>query len=51
MFYAYHLFNNAFRYLHMAYACAMGWFLFLIVFGLTMVQMKLSERWVHYEEG
>jgi multiple sugar transport system permease protein len=51
MFYAYHLFNNAFRYLQMGYAAAMAWFLFLIVFGLTMVQMRLSERWVHYEEG
>ncbi|NQU11970.1 extracellular solute-binding protein [bacterium] len=51
LFYAYHLFNNAFRYLQMGYAAAMAWFLFLIVFGLTLVQMKLSQRWVHYEEG
>ncbi|MEI6085690.1 MAG: extracellular solute-binding protein, partial [Verrucomicrobiota bacterium] len=51
MFYAYHLFNNAFRYLQMGYAAAMAWFLFLIVFGLTMIQMRVSERWVHYEEG
>ena len=31
LFYAYHLFNNAFRYLNMGYAAAMAWFLFLIV--------------------
>ena len=49
LFYAYHLFNNAFRYLHMGYACAMGWVLFLIVFGLTVLQTQLSKRWVHYE--
>ncbi len=49
LFYAYHLFNNAFRYLQMGYAAAMAWVLFVIVFGLTIVQMKLSERWVHYE--
>jgi len=48
-FYAYYLFNQAFRYLHMGYACAMGWILFLIVFTLTMIQMRASERWVHYE--
>jgi len=48
-FYAYYLFNQAFRYLHMGYACALGWVLFLIVFVLTMIQMRLSERWVHYE--
>jgi multiple sugar transport system permease protein len=51
LFYAYHLFNNAFRYLHMGYAAAMAWVLFIVVFGLTVVQMKLSQRWVHYEEG
>jgi multiple sugar transport system permease protein len=49
LFYAYHLFNNAFRYLHMGYAAALAWFLFLIVFFLTMLQMRLSKRWVHYE--
>jgi multiple sugar transport system permease protein len=48
-FYAYYLFNQAFRYLHMGYACALGWVLFVIVFVLTMIQMRLSERWVHYE--
>jgi len=50
LFFAYHLFNNAFRYLHMGYAAAMAWFLFLIVVVLTWFQMKLSQRWVHYEE-
>jgi multiple sugar transport system permease protein len=50
LFFAYHLFNNAFRYLHMGYAAAMAWFLFVIVVGLTIFQMKLSKRWVHYEE-
>jgi ABC-type sugar transport system permease subunit/ABC-type glycerol-3-phosphate transport system substrate-binding protein len=50
LFYAYHLFNNAFRFLQMGYASALGWFLFIAVFGLTMLQLKLSKRWVHYEE-
>ena len=49
LFYVYHLFNNAFRYLHMGYACAMAWFLFLIVLILTAIQMHFSNRWVHYE--
>lgn len=49
MFYAYHLFNNAFRFLHMGYAAAMAWVLFIIILGLTVLQMKLSNRWVHYE--
>ena len=51
LFYAFHLFNNAFRYLQMGYAAAMAWVLFVIVFGLTLVQLRLQERWVYYEEG
>ena len=50
LFYAYHLFNHAFRFLQMGYASALGWFLFLAVFALTLLQLKLSKRWVHYEE-
>ena len=49
LFYVYHLFNNAFRYLHMGYAAAMAWFLFIIVLAITAFQMKYSNRWVHYE--
>jgi multiple sugar transport system permease protein len=33
----------------MGYAAAMAWFLFAIIFVLTLVQMKLSKRWVYYE--
>ena len=50
LFYAYHLFNNAFRYLNMGYAAAMAWFLFVIVLLLTALQMRMSRRWVHYED-
>ncbi|MCL5269418.1 MAG: extracellular solute-binding protein [bacterium] len=49
LFYVYHLFNNAFRYGHMGYACAMAWILFLIIMALTVIQLKLSRRWVHYD--
>ncbi|MBW8781672.1 MAG: extracellular solute-binding protein [Verrucomicrobia bacterium] len=49
LFYAYHLFNHAFRYLNMGYASALAWVLVLVVLVLTVIQMKLSKRWVHYE--
>lgn len=49
LFYAYHLFNNAFRYLHMGYASAMAWVLVVLVLGLTVFQMKVAKKWVHYE--
>ena len=34
-----------------AVASEIAWVLFLIVFGLTVLQLKLQKRWVHYEEG
>ena len=49
MFYAYYLFNNAFRYFKIGYASALAWILFLIILVLTLIQLKLSPRWVHYE--
>jgi ABC-type sugar transport system permease subunit/ABC-type glycerol-3-phosphate transport system substrate-binding protein len=49
MFYAYYLFNNAFRYFKMGYASALAWILFLVVLALTLFQLKVAPRWVHYE--
>ncbi|MFH1566546.1 MAG: extracellular solute-binding protein [Gemmatimonadota bacterium] len=49
MFYAYYLFNNAFRYFRMGYASALAWILFLAILALTLVQLRLAPRWVHYE--
>jgi multiple sugar transport system permease protein len=49
LFYVYYLFNNAFRYLRMGYASALGWVLFVLVCALTLTQLALSKRWVHYE--
>lgn len=49
LFYVYHLFNHAFRYGNMGYASAMAWVLFVIVLSLTIWQLRLSKRWVHYE--
>lgn len=49
LFYAYHLFNHAFRCMNMGYASAMAWVLFAIVLVLTLIQWRLSSTWVHYE--
>jgi len=48
LFYVYYLFNRAFVYFNMGYASAMAWLLFAIVLVLTLIQMKMSKRWVHY---
>ncbi len=49
LFYVYYLFNNAFRYFKMGYASAQAWVLFLIILIITLVQIKVSKRWVHYD--
>jgi multiple sugar transport system permease protein len=49
LFYAFHLFNHAFRYMKMGYASALAWVLFGIVLVLTVINLWLSKRWVHYE--
>lgn len=48
LFYVLYLFNHAFRYLNMGYACALAWILFALILGLTILQLKLARRWVYY---
>jgi multiple sugar transport system permease protein/multiple sugar transport system substrate-binding protein len=48
MFYVYYLFNNAFRYFKMGYASAQAWILFVLVLILTLIQWRMSKKWVHY---
>lgn len=48
LFYVLYLYNNGFRYFKMGYASAMAWILFVIIFTLTLIQVKYSS-WVHYE--
>ncbi|MGH8020457.1 MAG: carbohydrate ABC transporter permease [Opitutaceae bacterium] len=51
LFYAVYLFQNAFEYRQMGYACAMAWILCLLTLGLTWLAMRGSRRFVHYQEG
>ncbi|RYG47624.1 extracellular solute-binding protein, partial [bacterium] len=44
-----YLFNNAFQYFKMGYASSLAWILFILVLGLTLGQLKLAPKWVHYE--
>ncbi|HXF60715.1 MAG TPA: sugar ABC transporter permease [Caldilineaceae bacterium] len=48
-FYMLHLYYNAFSYFQMGYASALAWIFFLIIFVLSYIQIKLSNRWVYYE--
>jgi multiple sugar transport system permease protein len=48
-FYVVYLFEQAFKFLHMGYASALAWLLFLVILIITLAQLKLSKRFVYYE--
>lgn len=49
LFYVIYLFRQGFEFLHMGYASAMAWLLFLIIMVFTAIQMTVSRRFVYYE--
>ena len=49
LFYTIYLFQQAFEFLHMGYASAMAWVLFAIIMAVTLVQIRLTKRFVYYE--
>lgn len=49
LFLGLHLYQSAFHYLKMGYASAMAWMMFILIFGLTIIQFRLAGRWVYYE--
>jgi multiple sugar transport system permease protein len=51
LFYAYHLFKQAFQYFRFGYASALAWALFVVVLALTLFQLWLSRKWVHYDRA
>lgn len=51
LFYNLHMWNKAFEVFDMGYASAMAWILLVIVMVITMINLKLSKHWVHYEGG
>lgn len=48
LFIATYVYQNAFDYWNMGYACALGLILFLIILLLTLAATKLTERHVYY---
>ena len=49
LFMATYLYQNAFDYSNMGYACAIGMVLFLLILGLTYLAKRLAEQHIHYE--
>ncbi|MBE1461533.1 carbohydrate ABC transporter permease [Kibdelosporangium phytohabitans] len=49
LFYVIYLFQQAFSSLRMGYASALGWALFVVIAVITVIQVRVSRRLVHYE--
>ncbi len=44
-----YLYREGFSFMHMGYASSIAWVLFIILFGLTLLQLTVQKKWVHYE--
>jgi multiple sugar transport system permease protein len=51
LFYGIWLYQQGFQYFHMGYASALAWMLFVIVMICTLLLIRSSHRWVHYQGG
>ncbi|MCB0086106.1 MAG: sugar ABC transporter permease, partial [Caldilineaceae bacterium] len=49
LFYVLYLYWNGFKYFQMGYASALAWVLFVIIMLFTLLQFRMSKRWVYYE--
>lgn len=48
-FFAMYIYDNAFKYFDMGYAAAMSWIMFALVLAMSLLVLKSSAAWVHYE--
>jgi len=49
LFYVVYLFQQAFQSFNMGYASAMAWLLFVVIVTITIIQIRVSRRFVYYE--
>jgi len=47
--YIYYLYQNAFHFFKMGYACSLAWLLFIVMALVTMFQWRMRKKWVFYE--
>jgi multiple sugar transport system permease protein len=51
LFYPVLLYYQGFRFFHLGYAAAMAMLLLLVAFAVTLLILRNSRRWVHYQGG
>lgn len=49
LFYVLYLFQTAFERFQMGYACAMALVLFIITLLVSLIQLAMGKKWVHYQ--
>jgi multiple sugar transport system permease protein len=49
LMYSVQLYTVAFQQFRMGYAAAMAWILFVIIFSLSLLAIRFSNRFIHYE--
>jgi multiple sugar transport system permease protein len=49
LFYSVWLYQQGFESFHMGYASALAWVLFIIILVFTLLFLRSSRRWVHYQ--
>jgi multiple sugar transport system permease protein len=49
LFYGVYLYAQAFRQFNFGFASAMAWLLFVIILGISLIQLKVGNRFVYYE--
>lgn len=49
LFYAYYVYSHAFVWHKMGKACALAWILFVVIFLLSMLVLRVSRKYVFYE--
>lgn len=47
--YGLYIYRQAFQYFHLGYASALAAVLFVVIIAVTLLQSRLSRRWVYYE--
>lgn len=48
--YMLYLYRTAFEFFKMGYSSALAWILFVLILVFTLIQFKLSKRWVNYSK-
>lgn len=50
-FFGLHIYKHAFEYFNMGYAATLAWLFAVVIISLTIIQQRLSTRWVFYYGG